>query len=182
MKYTVRPLNGKKYYDTVDVKAIVLHTDLGVYRGTYSWLNQIEASYHLYVRRDANEIVEFVPLDKGAWHSGRYNQPNERVKELFKGKNPNRYSIGICYENGGSKAQYPTEAQKALVASFIVNNGLSHLPLIAHREIALDKPREVYAFRDGIKDLIKEVKTCDIKKFSTREVINDIIRRFSGKI
>tara|TARA_Y100001935_G_scaffold249454_1_gene248088 strand:- start:501 stop:1043 length:543 start_codon:yes stop_codon:yes gene_type:complete len=66
-------------------------------------IHDLKVSSHLYIKRDGS-IIQFVPLDKKAWHAG---------VSSFKGKqNCNEFSIGIELEGTDDipyeKAQYLT--------------------------------------------------------------------------
>lgn len=90
----------------------------------YGEIRGLEVSSHLLVRRDG-EVVQFVPLDKRAWHAGASS---------FRGRDCcNDYSIGIELE-GEDETPYSDEQYRALAT--LSRAILSAYPSISAREIA----------------------------------------------
>lgn len=163
---------------------MIVHTSLGSYRGTISWLrdNPVQASYHFFIPKNkTNPIIQFREINTSSWHSGRYNQPNEKVKEIFKGENPNKYSIGICYE--GNEGEKANSWQILAAKTLITDNGWQDLPVLAHREIAIDKPREVYDFRDGILQAIssQDYKCKKLDDYTVVELAAALVKKIRLK-
>lgn len=100
------------------------------------FLNQLEAkkdlrvSAHLYIRRDG-KVIQFVPLDRRAWHAG---------ESSFQGrKNCNDFSIGIELE-GADHIAYETVQYEAL-ADIIqqlkkLYPAITNERIVGHSEIA----------------------------------------------
>lgn len=164
---------NEKSYPTNKITAIVCHVDLGTRDGSYDWLkNHIQGSYHYYIPRYEEDVIEqWIDDDRGAWHAGRYNQPNERAKSHFKGRNPNKMSIGICYE--GKHGDIPTQSQIERARWLVREKGWTKLPVFAHREIAVDKPKEVYDLRDA---LLKNQTPNPYEKLTLKELL-DILQK-----
>ncbi|WP_028301788.1 1,6-anhydro-N-acetylmuramyl-L-alanine amidase AmpD [Oceanospirillum beijerinckii] len=90
----------------------------------------VEVSAHLFIRRDG-EVIQFVPLNKRAWHAG---------KSSFQGReNCNDFSIGIEME-GYDDCPYTSEqyARLAEISAEIISYYPSILPehIVGHSDIA----------------------------------------------
>lgn len=75
-----------KYFENNNPRSIVLHTTLGSSaESSINWLRQpqVEASYH-YIIDDDGTIFLLVHPEHGAWHAGRYNQPNLRAQTFYR--------------------------------------------------------------------------------------------------
>lgn len=90
----------------------------------------VEVSAHLFIRRDG-EVVQFVPLNKRAWHAG---------KSCFQGReNCNDFSIGIELE-GYDDCPYTPEQYQSLVE--VSAEIMRHYPdivpehIVGHSDIA----------------------------------------------
>jgi N-acetylmuramoyl-L-alanine amidase CwlA len=187
-----------KFYNTNKAKAVVFHVDLGTYHGTVNHLKNVaSASYHLYLRRYVDEVVQFVPLNKGAWHAGRKSNPNARAVKLFGSGSVNKQSVGICYEgrpvdkNGrvtsnwelavdGEKA---TDRQVDLAVWTLNEFGIQKLPIFSHREITSYKPPCVIDFVLRVNKRLEEMAqdpnpVCTIAQFSTKELWTELIARY----
>ena len=67
---------------------------------SFEELEQLKVSSHLFIKR-TGEVIQFVPLDKRAWHAGK--------SEYLGRKDFNNFSIGI--ELHGSVLDYYTDKQ-----------------------------------------------------------------------
>lgn len=78
------------------VDLLVWHETAGAYAGSVSWLcNPLaEASAHLVVREDGDEVTQLVPLADKAWHAAAFNPR----------------SVGVEHANITAKG-YATDAQ-----------------------------------------------------------------------
>lgn len=172
LQITQRPVPNK-YWDDNTPKAYILHVDLGTYEGTYNHLCKIaSASYHYYIRK-TGEVVQFVPTYKGAWHAGKVYEPTEvAIDCLTSGSgeplDPNRNSIGICYEGLGvdsdGKISYdpgsqvdgerPNTAQIEACRALIECLGTDK-HILAHNEVTSYKPKAVSYLKDQV---IKKLK------------------------
>ena len=96
----------------------------------FAGLAGLKVSSHLLIRRDGR-IIQFVPLDKRAWHAG---------KSQFQGRpNCNDFSIGIELE-GTDDAPY-TDAQyeqlsQVITALFVTYPMLQPARITGHSDIA----------------------------------------------
>lgn len=184
-----------KHYSSVDKKYTVLHVDLGTYAGTVNHLkNTASASYHDYVMRDKKEIVNFVPLNFGAWHAGKVSNPSVSIPS----GNPNRMSYGLCYSgkpvdkdgnitsdwNKAVDGQRATDEQVEMTAQRIIDVGMADLPIYAHVELTSYKPKIVLDFKYRVQKKIKEIQgvgqiehICNIDSFTLNELIDAIIRK-----
>ncbi len=167
-----------KYWDKQNgLKAIVLHTDLGTYKSTYDWLfnGSKSASYNYYVKKNG-EVHEWVHYNKQAWHAGVVFEPTTEVKALFGNTNPNKISVGICYEGKGTLA---TTAQVKSIANLIKQFSLQHLPIFSHHEITSYKPLVVTDCVIRVENALKE--GCTMDKFTILEMWVEIRRRVFSK-
>ncbi len=93
-------------------------------------IKDLKVSPHLYIKRDG-QIIQFVPLDKRAWHAG---------KSSYMGvADCNNYSIGIELE-GSDKDIFEEAQYKSLceVTSIILKeyNSISKENIKAHSDVA----------------------------------------------
>lgn len=175
--YTVRKSHVlRKSYPTNEVKAVVLHVDLGTYVSTYNTINGVaSASYHDYVRSDKNEIVEYIPTNRGAWHAGKRSGETSEVKRVFGAESANRQSYGLCYSGRPVDAQgnvnwdwskvvngeRATDEQVDMAARRIIDKGYDKLPIFAHVELTSYKPKIVLDFKARVLDRIKELQKSE---------------------
>jgi N-acetyl-anhydromuramyl-L-alanine amidase AmpD len=125
---------------------IVLHTTVGTWSGTIDWFGREESrvSSHYLVGLDGR-IAQFVDEADAARHAGKVRDPSaELVVEL--GGNPNLYSIGIEFEDGGRPhdaerpaAQYASGAYLVAAAGTRWKIPLDRRHVIGHREITTAK-------------------------------------------
>jgi N-acetyl-anhydromuramyl-L-alanine amidase AmpD len=129
-----------------DPVLIVIHTNVGTWPGTIDWFGREESrvSSHYLVALDGR-IAQFVDEADTAHHAGNVLDPTAELV-IERGGNPNRYSIGIEFEDGGRPfdadrpaAQYASGAY--LVASAAARWGipLDRRHVIGHREITTAK-------------------------------------------
>ncbi len=122
--------------------AIVNHITGGSYPGCLSWMQNpsADASAHYLITR-AGEILQLVEDQDTAWHAGRVNKPSW---SLYKGSNPNRYTLGIEHEGfDGSltEKQYLATVwlQKRLIQKWDIPVDGDHI--IGHYRIdSVDRP------------------------------------------
>ena len=118
----------------------------------FAELKDLKVSSHLLIRRDG-EIVQYVPFNRQAWHSGLSN---------FEGRDKcNEFSIGIELE-GTDKEAY-TDAQYQVLIS-VTRKLLKDYPdlsrdrIVGHSDIAPKRKTDPgpsfdwQYYRDGIKD------------------------------
>lgn len=163
-----------KCWDAVNLKkAVVLHTDLGSYVGTYDEIfnGTRSVSYNYYVRKNG-DVYEWVPAYKQAWHAGVVHNPTPRAKVLFGHTNPNEVSVGICYEGRGGNA---TERQIEAIAGLLRSQSIDHLPIFAHKEITSYKPEAVADCRTRVERALKG--ECSIGQYSTSELWFELRKR-----
>jgi hypothetical protein len=159
----IRKMHTTKCYDRKGLTAVIGHIDLGTELGT---INEIlngtrSASYHYYIPRHAKYIIEFVPIEKGAWHAGVVHQPDqELLGQLLGGDDkfitsgePNRYTVGVCYE-GATIGTEPTPSQIKLAHQLVLLKKIENLPWYSHWQITSYKPRIVSKFVDGVNKLL----------------------------
>lgn len=183
----------KWYQNRQDLVANVAHVDLGTYRGTLSTLRGSKsASYHIYLPRHEEVIVEFVPYEGGAWHAGKKANPTPRAQQIIGDGDANLNSFSICYEglpvdrNGrytsdwdkvvdGQKAT-DSQVQRAIYA--MEHYGTIDLPLLSHKEITSYKPASVLDFNERIRKALAG-ETCTLAQFTTQQLFAEIISRIS---
>jgi N-acetyl-anhydromuramyl-L-alanine amidase AmpD len=127
-------------------RLIVLHTTVGSWSGAVDWFGRAESrvSSHYLVGLDGR-IAQFVDEGDTARHAGKVREPSaELVIEL--GGNPNLYSIGIEFEDGGRPhdaerpaAQYASGAQLVAAAAARWDIPLDRRHIVGHREITTAK-------------------------------------------
>jgi N-acetyl-anhydromuramyl-L-alanine amidase AmpD len=125
---------------------IVLHTTVGTWSGTIDWFGREESRVcsHYLVGLDGR-IAQFVDEADTARHAGNVLDPSaELVIEL--GGNPNLYSIGIEFEDGGRPhdaqrpaAQYASGAYLVASAAARWDIPIDRRHVIGHREITIAK-------------------------------------------
>lgn len=199
MKYNLIKSHTNKSYATNDIAYIVTHVDLGTAKSTKNCIEGVQSkSYHEYVNKDDDTIRQYVPLDKGAWHSGNINKPTNRGARIIGNTSPNRSSYALCFEAAPVDAmgnvtfnwdivkdgKMPTDDQIKRGAQRIIDLGLDHLPIIAHVEITSWKPKVVLEVNKKLNQYISELrqeedapKTC-VQNSTTMELINELISRF----
>jgi N-acetylmuramoyl-L-alanine amidase len=124
---------------------IVVHTTMGSFDSAIHWFadpaSNVSAHYLVALN---GRIVQFVDEGDTARHAGRVDRPTAR---LVPGINPNRYSIGIEFEDGGEPETVvrPPEQYRAgarLLADIALRCGIpidrSHV--IGHQEVFAAKP------------------------------------------
>lgn len=140
--------------------AVICHIDLGTEKGTIEEIlnGPRTASYHWYIPRSADRVIEFVPKNKTAWHAGVVSNPEAGLGAILGGNNeviesgePNLYAYGICYE-GRTTSTKPTDAQVDLAHQLLRRKGLHELPLLAHYQVTDHKPRIVSEFVTALKN------------------------------
>lgn len=169
----IREHTNKCWHGNNPRKAIILHTDLGTYKGTYDWIfnGSKSVSYNYYVRKNG-EVYEWVPQHKQAWHTGVVYQPTHRAKLIFDGSNPNKMSVGICYEGKGEKAN---DKQVKAIVNLIKDLGLKDKPIFAHVELTSYKPKVVLDCKERVQKDLND--TCTLSKFTILEMWSEIRRR-----
>lgn len=122
--------------------AIVVHTNAGTYLSTCRWFAEPAGavSAHYLVGLDGR-VAQFVDEGDTAHHAGRVREPRAPVVRE-RGGDPNRYTIGVEFEDGGDPlaverpaAQY--EAGAELIAAIAARWGipLDREHVIGHREV-----------------------------------------------
>lgn len=131
-------------------QAVVLHTLLGSVKGSYSWLDEIDLSYHYLISEDG-EIFEQIPIHRSAWHAGIPNNPKSQARKIFKGENPNRKSIGIAFARQGqrelTKEQAGACTQLIKKISKQTNIEYNEQNIFSHQDITSYKPKEVNTYK-----------------------------------
>lgn len=165
MKIEKYPID-KFYPNDNDVKCVVVHVDLGTETGTKNHLKNVaSASYHDYVPKRENAVIQFVDTKHGAWHAGKQYKPNTVGFEALKGASANRNSYGICLEarpvdkngnvtfdwNKAVDGEMPSDDQIARATEMIKKRGYADLPIIAHVDITSYKPKVVLKIVEKIK-------------------------------
>jgi N-acetylmuramoyl-L-alanine amidase len=119
---------------------IVLHTTDGSFEAAAAWFSKPESgvSAHYLVALDGR-VAQFVDEADTARHAGRVSNP---TASIYDGTNPNLYTIGIEFEDGGDPhtvrrpaAQY--EAGAELIAAVASRWGipLDRDHVVGHREL-----------------------------------------------
>ncbi|OPX56578.1 AmpD protein [Oceanospirillum multiglobuliferum] len=89
----------------------------------FAEITHLEVSAHLFIRRNG-ELIQFVPLNKRAWHAGRSCHQNR--------ENCNDFSIGIELE-GADHLPYTEEQYQQLVA--VTQQIQHHYPMITDEQV-----------------------------------------------
>jgi N-acetylmuramoyl-L-alanine amidase len=121
-------------------KGIVLHTTVGSFESAAAWFSEPQSgvSAHYLVGLDGR-VAQFVDEADTARHAGRVSNP---TATLYDGTDPNLYTIGIEFEDGGEPdtvrrpaAQY--EAGAKLIAAIASRWGipLNREHVVGHREL-----------------------------------------------
>ncbi len=125
---------------------IVLHTTVGTWPGTVDWFGRPESrvSSHYLVGLDGR-IAQFVDEADTARHAGKVLDPSAELV-IERGGNPNLYSIGIEFEDGGRPhdaerpaAQYASGAYLVAAAASRWGMEIDRRHVIGHREITTAK-------------------------------------------
>jgi N-acetylmuramoyl-L-alanine amidase len=121
-------------------RGVVLHTNCGSFASTLNWFVDPDSgvSAHYLVGLDGR-TAQFVDELDTARHAGRVSNP---TTPLFDGENPNLYTIGIEFEDGGDptgverpEAQY---AEGAVLLARIAQRWdmpLDRAHVVGHREL-----------------------------------------------
>lgn len=101
-----------------EITGVVLHTTVGEYRGAIHWLkyNPEQVSAHYVVREDGSEITQMVEESQAAHHAGLVSNPSTPV---YRGGNPNLYTIGIENADGGSPHCHIRDRQYRALADLV---------------------------------------------------------------
>jgi N-acetyl-anhydromuramyl-L-alanine amidase AmpD len=195
MGYKIRQRHTDKHFAEGNPASVITHVDLGTFERTKSVIDgDKNRSYNYYIRREKPEVIEFVPKSYGAWHAGRVNKPTDRARRFFGDVNPNKQSVGICYEgkpvdsNGKVTWQWdnvvdgepPTDEQVQIATWLIGHLKLADVPLFSHKEIARDKPPIVKQFNKDIKKELKRARSrgdCSLSQFTFGELIRELVSR-----
>src|SRR5215210_194189 len=124
---------------------IVLHTNAGGYESTVNWFADPDSgvSAHYLVALDGR-VAQFVDEEDTARHAGRVAEPST---PLYTGGDPNLYTVGIEFEDGGDPLGVERPAPQYRTGARLVRE-------IASRwDIALDRDhivghRELFARKD----------------------------------
>lgn len=151
-----------KHFNSNNPVSVIFHIDLGTAEGTTDWIlnGPKSVSYNYYITKEG-VVIEFVPYDKGAWHSGVVFQPTPEAKSFYGSTNPNKKSIGICYEG----REVNTEANEAQIKAgkelieFIKSRGVKIKKYFIHKELTSYKPQVVATFRDAVVSGEEEVES-----------------------
>lgn len=121
-------------------RGIVVHTTVGSFAGTVAWFADpaSRVSAHYLVGLDGR-LAQFVDEGDTARHAGRVLVP---TAGLVTGDNPNLYTVGIEFEDGGDPMGVPrTAAQYAAGAALLAATAarwgipLDRAHVVGHREI-----------------------------------------------
>ncbi|MDQ2675318.1 MAG: N-acetylmuramoyl-L-alanine amidase [Actinomycetota bacterium] len=125
---------------------VVLHTTVGTWSGTIDWFGRPESrvSSHYLVGLDGR-IAQFVDEADTARHAGKIREPSAELV-IQRGGNPNAYSIGIEFEDGGHPhdvarpaAQYASGAHVVAAAAARWSIPIDRRHVVGHREITVAK-------------------------------------------
>jgi N-acetyl-anhydromuramyl-L-alanine amidase AmpD len=125
---------------------IVLHTTVGTWSGTIDWFGReaSRVSSHYLVGLDGR-IAQFVDEADTARHAGNVRDPSAELV-IERGGNPNLYSIGIEFEDGGNPhgaerlaAQYASGSYLVASAAARWDIPIGRRHVIGHREITTAK-------------------------------------------
>jgi monofunctional biosynthetic peptidoglycan transglycosylase len=101
-----------------EITGVVLHTTVGEYKGAINWLrrNPGKVSAHYVVSEDGSEITQLVAESEAAHHVGVVGHPSTPV---YRGGNPNLYTIGIENADGGDPHRHIREGQYTALAELV---------------------------------------------------------------
>ena len=125
-------------------RGIVIHTTAGTYLGTIAWFADPESrvSAHYLIGLDGS-VVQFVDEADTARHAGRVDHP---TTALVTQENPNLYTIGIEFEDGGEPDRVERTHAQFRVGSELLRGAADRweIPLdrdhvVGHREIFAPK-------------------------------------------
>ncbi|MEA2366266.1 MAG: spore germination protein [Thermoleophilaceae bacterium] len=125
-------------------RGVVVHTNAGSFESTVAWFANAESgvSAHYLVGLDGR-VAKFVDEGDTARHAGRVEGP---TTPLFDGDDPNLYTIGIEFEDGGdpldvarTEAQYRAGAEllRRIARSWEIPLDRNHV--VGHRELLARK-------------------------------------------
>ena len=121
-------------------RMVVVHTNVGTFESTLAWFAEPSSgvSAHYLVALDGR-VARFVDEADTARHAGRVRRP---TAALASNANPNRYTIGVEFEDGGdphgvARTSEQYEAGGVLVAEIAGRWGipLDRAHVLGHREL-----------------------------------------------
>jgi len=100
------------------ITGIVIHTTVGNFEGTLNWFrkNDKRVSANYVVREDGAEITQMVDESKASHHAGIISNP---VSPVYRGDNPNFYTIGIENADGGNPHTHIRDGQYRVLAELV---------------------------------------------------------------
>ncbi len=122
------------------ILTIVDHITAGKYPGCLSWMQNpaAKASAHYLVTR-TGRIIQMVDDRNASWHAGIVNKPSW---SLYRGENPNRYTIGIEHEGYGAQGGDGTLTEEQYQATLWL-----HRQLIEKHNIPIDNDHIIGHYR-----------------------------------
>lgn len=138
MRFVQSPYHSSR--GNYQITGVVIHTVVGSYTSCVNYFqnNSRRVSAHYVVKEDGSEITQMVKEDRAAHHAGLVKDPTTPV---YRGNNPNFYTIGIENADGGNPhgsdrtGQYPALAK--LVKEICERNNIpiDRDHICGHREI-----------------------------------------------
>jgi N-acetylmuramoyl-L-alanine amidase CwlA len=100
------------------ITGVVIHTTVGNYEGTLNWFkkNPGRVSAHYVIREDGGEITQMVDEGRAAHHAGITKDPSTPV---YRGSNPNFYTIGIENADGGNPHSHIRDGQYKILGELV---------------------------------------------------------------
>ena len=139
----------------------MLHTNVGSFDSTVHWFAdpESEVSAHYLVGLDGG-IAQFVDEADTARHAGRVADP---TTPLFSGEDPNRYTIGIEFEDGGDPLGVERTERQYRAGAWLVRRiartweiPLDREHVVGHRELFAHKECPGNLDVDRIVELARE--------------------------
>jgi N-acetyl-anhydromuramyl-L-alanine amidase AmpD len=127
-------------------RAVVVHTNVGSFESTALWFAHPESrvSAHYLVGLDGR-VAQFVDEADTARHAGRVHEPTAEVV-LEEGGNPNAYTIGIEFEDGGEPERVDRTAEQYAAGAALLAAVTTRWEVPLHRGGVIGH-REVYSLK-----------------------------------
>ncbi len=142
-------------------RGVVVHTNVGSFGSTVNWFatRHSRVSAHYLVGLDGR-VAQFVDEADTAYHAGRMSDPTAL---LLTGENPNLYTIGIEFEDGGEPMNALRTDQQYAAGAVLIRSAADRWKVPLDRDHVVGH-REIYARKScpgnmDIQRLIDEATT-----------------------
>ncbi len=141
-------------------RAVVVHTNVGSFASTISWFADPESSVssHYVVALDG-QVGQLVAEEDTARHTGRVKDP---TVSFLTDDNPNLYTIGIEFEDGGDPVGAVRSAEQYAAGAALISAAARRWEIPLDRDHVVGH-REIYALKTcpgnlDIERLIREAR------------------------